>query len=90
MLSLGDYAFRGCKALETVRLSGDCVLSASAMTDRPDTLTVVTIEDSLCWETCKELGVLLTPDDGSLLLPEESIDGSGDIPLEDFSTNEET
>ena len=39
---------------------------------------------------CKELGVLLTPDDGSLLLPEESIDGSGDIPLEDFSTTEET
>ena len=62
MLSLGDYAFRGCKALETVRLSGDCVLSASAMTDRPDTLTVVTIEDSLCWETCKELGVLFHTD----------------------------
>ena len=90
MLALGDYAFRGCKALETVRLSGDCVLSASAMVDRPDTLTVMTMEDSLCWETCKELGVLLTPDDGSLLLPEESIHGSGDIPLEDFSTTEET
>ncbi len=86
MLALGDYAFRGCKALQTVRLSGDCVLSASALADRPDAMTVTTAMDSLCWETCKELGVVLVPDDGALPLPEES----GDIPIVEDSTTEET
>lgn len=90
MVALGDYAFRGCPALQTVRLSGDCVLSPNALADRSDTLTVMTLQESPCWLACLEMGVMLTPDDGSLLLPEDSTDESGDIPLEEESTTEET
>lgn len=90
MVSLGDYAFRGCTALQTVRLGGECVLSPNALADRPDTLTVMTLPGSPCWIACLELGVMLTPDDGAILLPEDSTDESGNIPLGEDSTTEET
>ena len=94
MASLGDYAFRGCNVLETLRLGGDCVLSENALTDCPETVTIVTLQDSPCWEACLALGISPIHDDGTVVFPEEeSEEESGDViggVFEEESTTEET
>lgn len=97
MVSIGDYAFRGCSKLATLRLGAECVFSENAMTEHPDILTVFTPMESPCWTACHELGIMLMHDDGTVILPEEPEESSGEESgdviggvFEEESTEEET
>ena len=78
--SIGDFAFRACPLLKTVRLPGICVPSEQTFADCTENFAVMTEIDSVCWETCTSLGVILREDDGSTAVsPEDtSADESGE------------
>lgn len=79
--SIGDYAFRACPLLTTVRLPGICVPSEQTFADCTENFSVMTEIESVCWETCTALGVILKKDDGStVVVPEDtSTDESGEM-----------
>lgn len=75
--SVGSYAFRDCKALEVVSLSGVCTLGEEVFAGCPESLLVVTKEDSPCWDACKELGVQLGRDVPASALPSVDLPDDG-------------
>lgn len=55
--SVGDFAFRGCKLLEYVTLPGSCTFGKDVFADCAEGFSVVTAQDSACWNACLEAGI---------------------------------